>query len=320
MRILITLGYGDYGMPHAEWQYRVQATLQDKHVPTQEGKAAPEIVDGASDAPTPSNEAEGATVAALLKGLRATYVDACLAFLKVPGKSAPGIARVVEVGREWWPEGWFRVRNRARRVCHRPACPHRTEVESGNPRHFSSTSAPIQGGLCEARFSGGAEAEVERQNLSTAQLRAGALISETVVSGLRGSLVAAAALPTVAKAESSHLTCTATIDAHREDLGPRWEIAVAGVIGGVVLIAAFFLGRWTASRRAIDMPTAGDPWTLINEEIEGTKTSSTDSGELGSQDACLLTKEVASQAPCTYTVLRGHAKGRFLPLPELAHG
>ena len=34
----------------------------------------------------------------------------------------------------------------------------------------------------------------------------------------------------------------------------------------------------------------------------------------------LAKRDVASQAPCTYIAVRGHARGRFLPLPEAAHG
>ena len=60
-----------------------------------------------------------------------------------------------------------------------------------------------------------------------------------------------------------------------------------------------------------------EPWVMITEASEKAPQEAKGTGVLVAKPG---TKEVASQAPCTYTVVRGHARGRFLPLPESAHG
>ena len=84
----------------------------------------------------------------------------------------------------------------------------------------------------------------------------------------------------------------------------------------IVAPLAFALGRWTAAGNA-ETQRETEPWVVISEaketepnEAKGARVRATVHG----------TKEVASQAPCTYTVVRGHLRGRFLPLPETAHG
>ena len=84
-----------------------------------------------------------------------------------------------------------------------------------------------------------------------------------------------------------------------------------------VALSAFALGRWTAARTGAEACNEADPWVVVTEadekepkEARGARLRVTTAG----------TKDVASQAPCTYTVVRGHLRGRFLPLPETAHG
>ena len=55
------------------------------------------------------------------------------------------------------------------------------------------------------------------------------------------------------------------------------------------------------SRAPSEPPHSGNGRPLAREEPRGVR-------------------EVASQAPCTYTVVRGCARGRFHPLPDTAHG
>ena len=124
---------------------------------------------------------------------------------------------------------------------------------------------------------------------------------------------------TPAEATPTTLTCTALEQGSpggTESLG--W-IATAGaaVVLAAVALSAFVLGRWSAPRKSAETRSEAEPWVMITEandagpqEVRGTRVLETTSG----------TKEVASQAPCTYTVVRGHLRGRFLPLPESAHG
>ena len=93
-------------------------------------------------------------------------------------------------------------------------------------------------------------------------------------------------------------------------------IAVTAAIA-VVVVTAFVLGRWSAPRKGAEPRIEAEPWVMITEACER---SSQEVRGLRIPEAGSGTKEVASQAPCTYTVVRGHAKGRFLPLPESAHG
>ena len=86
------------------------------------------------------------------------------------------------------------------------------------------------------------------------------------------------------------------------------------------MAAAFALGRWSAPRLAVTTTTELDPWIVVAEAAETPKKSSLGEEGQGARWGCLATREVASQAPCTYTIVRGHARGRFLPLPEAAHG
>ena len=87
-----------------------------------------------------------------------------------------------------------------------------------------------------------------------------------------------------------------------------------------VVDTAFVLGRWSAPQLAEPSATEVDPWIVVAEAAETPKKSSPNKERLGARWRCYDTREVASQAPCTCTFVRGHAKGRFVPLPEAAHG
>ena len=88
----------------------------------------------------------------------------------------------------------------------------------------------------------------------------------------------------------------------------------------IAIAAAFALGRWSNTRPpAIDI-TEPDPWIVVSETAATPVKPPHGEGRQGAQGERPVVKDVASQVPCTYTTLRGHAKGRFLPLPEAAHG
>ena len=124
---------------------------------------------------------------------------------------------------------------------------------------------------------------------------------------------------TPAEATPTTLTCTALEQAPPGETESLGWIATAGAVVAIAAVAlsAFALGRWSAPRKSAEARSEAEPWVMIAEanetepqEVRGTRVLQTKSG----------TKEVASQAPCTYTVVRGHLRGRFLPLPDTAHG
>ena len=128
-----------------------------------------------------------------------------------------------------------------------------------------------------------------------------------------------AAEMTPAEATATTLTCTALEQPPpcvTESLG--W-VATAGAVAilATVALMAFAFGRRTATGKGAEARSEAEPWVVISEademepkEAKSARVRATTHG----------TKEVASQAPCTYTVVRGHLRGRFLPLPDNAHG
>ena len=88
----------------------------------------------------------------------------------------------------------------------------------------------------------------------------------------------------------------------------------------IAIVAAFALGRWSQMRLPAIEITEPDPWIVVSETVATPVGLPHCEGRQGAQGGRPVVKEVASQAPCTYTILRGHAKGRFLSLPESAHG
>ena len=128
-----------------------------------------------------------------------------------------------------------------------------------------------------------------------------------------------AAEMTPAEAKPTTLTCTA-LEQPPPDVTEslRW-LATTGavVVLATVAILAFALGRWTAARKGAEAYSEAEPWVVITEANE---TEPKEVRRAGVRVITPGTKEVASQAPCTYTVVRGHLRGRFLPLPETAHG
>ena len=84
----------------------------------------------------------------------------------------------------------------------------------------------------------------------------------------------------------------------------------------IVALLAFALGRWTTLGKARTRNDA-EQWVVISEADEKEPNEDKCAGICA---IALATREVASQAPCTYTVVRGHLRGRFLPLPDNAHG
>ena len=137
----------------------------------------------------------------------------------------------------------------------------------------------------------------------------------------RGSVaLATALLPASARGAPSTFTCTVGDNAQADEKQSQWAIVAMTLAASAVAAAAFLLGRWSAPQLAELSAAEEDPWIVVAEAAETPRMSSPNSEELGARRGCPKTREVASQAPCTYTVLRGHARGRFQPLPDSAHG
>ena len=128
------------------------------------------------------------------------------------------------------------------------------------------------------------------------------------------------------------------------------EFHAGAIIAVVVLmILSAVVGRWSDLRRhkgeAVNDP---EPWVVVSETAAsaqetpsreglpaaqatspGDRRVAPQNGNINPLVGCehsvaqlgpVSVKEVASQAPCTYTAVRGHATGRFQPLPDYAHG
>jgi len=162
-----------------------------------------------------------------------------------------------------------------------------------------------------------------------------AVVATSLAAGTKGS-------PTV-------FTCK-TEDQLGSQEGVSWIISASSLIAVVALmVLSAVVGRWSAPRsvgkEAVQDP---EPWVVVSEaaaapcsergernctlaskrlvraEREGSRapSESPQGGDRRSlaQSGPGSVREVASQAPCTYTILRGHARGRFQALPDAAHG
>ena len=128
------------------------------------------------------------------------------------------------------------------------------------------------------------------------------------------------------------------------------ELHAGAIIAVVVLmILSAIVGRWSALRHHKgEAVNDAEPWVVVSEAAssaqetpsregssaaqampQGDRRATPQDGKTSPLVGCehsvaqrgpVSVKEVASQAPCTYTTVRGHATGRFLPLPSHAHG
>ena len=161
--------------------------------------------------------------------------------------------------------------------------------------------------------------------------------------------VVATGLAAEAKGSPTVFTCKSADQLDSQE-GAPWIISSSYLITVVALmVLSAILGRWSALRsagkEAIRDP---EPWLVVSEDItspeseqgkmRGTSASERPIGAEGegsrAPSECPKggdkrthaprglgsVREVASQAPCTYTILRGNARGRFQVLPDAAHG
>ena len=161
--------------------------------------------------------------------------------------------------------------------------------------------------------------------------------------------VVATGLAAGAKSSPTVFTCKSDDQLDSQE-GAPWIISASHLIAVVALmVLSAIFGRWSAPRsagkEAVQDP---EPWVVVSEaaaspgseqsegncmlaskrlvraEAEGSRAPSESprGGDRRSlaQRGSGSVREVASQAPCTYTILRGHARGRFQVLPDAAHG
>ena len=132
--------------------------------------------------------------------------------------------------------------------------------------------------------------------------------------------------------------------------GVAWSLSAGSLIAVVALmVLSAAIGRWSAPRSVgKELAQDPEPWVVVSEataarrqdEGERTRTEASEKMAGAEREGSRApsespqggdrrhlarngpggVREVASQAPCTYTILRGHARGRFQPLPDSAHG
>ena len=146
-------------------------------------------------------------------------------------------------------------------------------------------------------------------------------IARLAASG-RSVVLMAAALPKAAEGAPTTFTCTESDVAKAERGSGDW-FSVAAVIAACAAVAiAFIAGRWSTQTPRDASAAEGEPWIMVVDSAAGPTDASHrgDAVQTAAHWKGHRTNDVASQAPCTYTFVRKHARGRFLPLPESAHG
>ena len=162
-----------------------------------------------------------------------------------------------------------------------------------------------------------------------------AVVATSLAAGATGS-------PTV-------FTCKAE-DQLEGQIDAAWGFSASSLIAVVALmVLSAAIGRWSAPRSTgKELAQDPEPWVVVSEttatqcpeqnernrtvtseglvraEREGSRAPNEsphggDGRPLAHKEPRGV-REVASQAPCTYTVLRGCARGRFHALPDAAHG
>ena len=161
--------------------------------------------------------------------------------------------------------------------------------------------------------------------------------------------VVATGLAAGAKSSPTVFTCKSDNQLDSQE-GAPWIVPASYLITVVALmVLSAIFGRWSAPRSAgKEAVRDPEPWVVVSEDIashdselseeknipagerpveaEGEGSRATSQSPKGGDRHAQIPKglgsvrEVASQAPCTYTILRGNARGRFQVLPDAAHG
>ena len=161
--------------------------------------------------------------------------------------------------------------------------------------------------------------------------------------------VVATGLAAGAKGSPTVFTCKSD-DLLDGQEGAPWTISATYLITVIALMAiSAVFGRWSAPRSAGEGAVRDpEPWVVLSEDIaspgseqSGEKDVSVRERPVGAEGGGSRAmsespkgggrrtqapkglgsvREVASQAPCTYTFVRGNARGRFQVLPDAAHG
>ena len=161
--------------------------------------------------------------------------------------------------------------------------------------------------------------------------------------------VVATGLAAEAKGSPTVFTCKSDDQLDSQE-GAPWIIPASYLITVVALmVLSAIFGRWSAPRSA-GKEAIRDPelWVVVSEDIASPDSEQSNEKSISARERPIeaegegsrapsespkggdkrtqaprgpgSVREVASQAPCTYTILRGNARGRFQVLPDAAHG
>ena len=161
--------------------------------------------------------------------------------------------------------------------------------------------------------------------------------------------VVATGLAAEAKGSPTVFTCKSNDQLDSQE-GAPWIIPTSHLILVVALmVLSAIFGRWSALRSA-GTEAVRDPeqWVVVSEDITSPDSEQGKGKSISARERPIeaegegsrapsespkggdkrtqaprgpgSVREVASQAPCTYTILRGNARGRFQVLPDAAHG
>ena len=133
-------------------------------------------------------------------------------------------------------------------------------------------------------------------------------------------IIAAAGLATPAEGAAATFTCTAADSVSRDEERQWWAVVAFTTTVVIAIAAAFALGRWSKGRLPIEGSDEHGPWFVVTETQAAPVELPRGARRQDVRWERPVVRKVASQAPCTYTTVRGHARGRFQPLPESAHG
>ena len=161
--------------------------------------------------------------------------------------------------------------------------------------------------------------------------------------------VVATSLAAGAKGSPTVFTCKSDDQLDSQE-GAPWIISASHLIAVVALmVLSAIFGRWSAPRSAgKEAVRDPEPWVVVSEDVASPGSEQSEESSMlarkrpvraesegsrapsespqGGDKRTLAprgsgsAREVASQAPCTYTIVRGHARGRFQVLPDAAHG
>ena len=131
----------------------------------------------------------------------------------------------------------------------------------------------------------------------------------------------ATSLAAAASGSPTVFTCKAE-DQSKDHAGVVWGVPVSTVVTVLALmVLSAVIGRWSAPRcQGKELVHDPEPWVVVSETAATSQPPPNGKERPAARVEPLAVREVASQAPCTYTIVRGCARGRFQHFPDTARG